>query len=104
SLIVLKKVDAVMGWDVFSKWTPNATETVYLTPEQVPRISYIPAAVSTYTKDRESAQKFIDFITSEEGQNIFKGYGYLTTEEEARQYAPNATIGGEYQLSDSWKA
>jgi len=104
SLIVPDKVDAVMGWDVFSKWNPNDTDTVYLKHEQIPRIAYIPAAVSTYTKDRESSQKFIDFLASAEGQKIFEKWGYIVSEGEARKYAPNARIGGEYELPGSWKA
>ena len=104
ALVVMDKVDAVMGWRVFSKWTPNDTGVVYLKPEQIPRIAYIPAAVSTYTKDRESAQEFIAFLTSEECQKIFAKWGYIATEEEARKYAPDAQIGGEYELPDNWKA
>lgn len=103
TLIVMDKVDAIMGWRVFSEWTPNDTDVVYLKPEELPSIAYIPIAVSIYTKDRKSAQKFIDFLVSEEGQKIFARYGYIATEEEARKYAPNAQIGGEYELPDNWK-
>ena len=103
ALVVMDKVDAIIGWRVFSKWTPDDTDVVYLKPDQLPRIAYIPAAISTYTKDRESAQKFIDFLASEDGQEIFAKWEYIATEEEARKYAPQAQIGGEYELPGNWK-
>jgi len=103
SLVVMKKVDAVLGWDVFSRWNPGKIETIFLNPHDIPRIAYIPAAVSTYTKDKDSAKRFIDFLISREGQKIFDKWGYMTTEEEARRFAPGAKIGGEYVLPAGYK-
>jgi molybdate transport system substrate-binding protein len=103
SLIALKSVDAILGWDVFSDWNPGTMDAVYLKPEQIPRIAYIPAAVSTFSKDSNSARKFQDFLASAEGQKIFSKWGYITTESEARKFAPNAEIGGEYKLPKSYK-
>jgi molybdate transport system substrate-binding protein len=103
TLLSLKSVDAVIGWDVFHHWDPDNIDTVYLKPDQMPRIAYIPAAVSTFTKDRASANAFIDFLVSSAGQDIFMKWGYITSETEARKFAPNATIGGEYNLPESYK-
>ncbi len=102
SLLARKKVDAVIGWRVFSKWNPDKIDAVFLKPDQVPRLAYIPAAISTYSQDRESAQKFIDFLTSPEGQEIFAKWGYIATEKKARTFAPNARIGGEYRLPEDY--
>jgi molybdate transport system substrate-binding protein len=104
TLISLKSVDAVMGWSVFQAWDPESIQTVYLKPERISRVAYIPAAISTFVKEKEAASAFIDFLVSADGQNIFRKLGYDVTENEARKYAPNAQIGGEYQLPDSWKA
>ena len=98
SLVVLKKVDAVIGWDIFSKWNPDEIDTVLLKPREIPRIAYIPAAVATYSQDKKTAKKFIHFLSSSEGQKIFAKWGYITTEKEARAFAPNAEIGREYTL------
>jgi molybdate transport system substrate-binding protein len=103
SLLVMKKVDAIIGWRVFSKWNPDKIEAVLLKPHEVPRLAYIPVAISYYSQDRESAQKFIDFLTSPEGQKIFAKWGYIATEKEARKFAPRAYIGGEYQLPADYK-
>jgi molybdate transport system substrate-binding protein len=103
ALLSLKSVDAVIGWDVFQYWDPDNIEVVYLTPEQLPRLAYIPGAVTMFTHDKESARAFLDFLVSPEGQAIFRKWGYITTEEEARTFAPNAAIGGEYQLPDNYE-
>jgi len=103
TLISLKSVDAVIGWDVFHHWDPDNIDVVYLSPEQLPRIAYIPGAVTRFAKDSESAQKFLDFLVSRQGQDIFKKWGYITTEEEVMKVAPQAEIGGEYQLPPDYK-
>lgn len=101
TLVALKSVDAIIGWRVFSEWH-DTVDVVYLEPEQIPRLSYIPGAVSAYTENRESAAEFLEFLTSTQGQDIFKKHGYLATEEEARDFAPYAEIGGEYQLPEDY--
>jgi molybdate transport system substrate-binding protein len=104
TLISLKSVDAVIGWSVFHDWDPDNIDTIYLKPEQITRLAYIPAAISTFCKEKEASAAFIDFLTSSNGQKIFKKWGYNVTEAEARKYAPNATIGGEYQLPESYNS
>jgi molybdate transport system substrate-binding protein len=104
TLISLKSVDAVMGWSVFHSWDPKNIDTIYLKSEQISRLAYIPAAISTFAKEKEAAAAFINFLVSPSGQDIFKKWGYDVTEAEARKYAPNAQIGGDYQLPESWKA
>lgn len=103
ALISLKTVDAILGWRVFSEWNPEDIDVVYLQPDQLTRLAYVPGAVSTFTKNEESARRFLDFLASAEGQQIFNKWGYLATEDEARQFAPDAQIGGEYRLPDSYK-
>jgi molybdate transport system substrate-binding protein len=104
TLLSLKSVDAIFGWDVFHYWDPEKIDTVYLKPEQISRIAYIPAAISNFSKDKVSAAAFIDFLISPTGQNIFKKWGYITSKSEAIKFAPDAMIGGEYDLPESYKA
>jgi molybdate transport system substrate-binding protein len=103
SLLVLKKVDAVLGWDVFSKWNPDKIETIFLQPSEIVRLAYIPAAVSTYSRNREAAQKFIQFLSSPEGRKVFSGHGYAVTEGELRKFAPRAQVGGAYAVPKDYK-
>lgn len=103
TLISLKSVDAVIGWDVFHHWDPDNIDVVYLAPEQLPRLAYVPGAVTEFSQDKESARKFLDFLVSAKGQEIFQKWGYITTESEARKHAPGAEIGGEYQLPAAYQ-
>ena len=98
TLIVLKAVDAVIGWSVFASWNPDSTDVVYLKASEIPRLAYIPGAISTFAQDKASAQKFLDFLTSKDGQAIFLKYGYQVSESEAKKFAQNANVGGEYKL------
>jgi len=104
NIISLKGVDAVIGWRVFQHWDPGRIETILLKPEEVPRIGYIPAAVSTFTRKRPLAEDFIHYLTQTQAMEIFRRHGYLMSVEEARAYAlPGTPVGGEYVLPGSWK-
>jgi len=104
NVISLKAVDAVLGWRVFQYWDPERIETVYLRPEEIPRIGYIPVAISKFTQDRALAQTFVDFILSPQGKSIFRKYNYLMDLQEARRFTkPDTPVGGEYVLPKEWR-
>jgi molybdate transport system substrate-binding protein len=103
TLVSLKSVDAVIGWHVFHDWDQDRIDVVYLKPEQLPRIAYIPAAISSFTRNVSDSQKFADFLVSKQGQDIFSKWGYIASEQEARKFSPNAKIGGEYVLPEIYK-
>lgn len=104
NVISLKAVDAVIGWRVFQYWDPERIETVYLKPEEIPRIGYIPIAISRYSKERVLAQKFIDFILSPQGKAVFQKYNYLMDIQESRRFTkPDTPVGGEYRLPKEWR-
>ena len=102
-IVALKNVDAVIGWRVFQYWSPENVETILLPPENISRIGYVPIAISRFCRNRALAQKFIDFVTSPEGKEIYKKWNYLTTEKEARKFAPRAKVGGEWVLTSQWQ-
>jgi molybdate transport system substrate-binding protein len=105
NVISLKAVDAVLGWRVFQYWDPDRIKTIYLRPEEIPRIGYIPIAISKFTQDKTMAQKFINFILSPHGKAIFQKYHYLMDIHEARQFTrPDTPIGGEYVLPKEWRS
>ncbi len=103
TLVALKSVDAIIGWDVFPAWNPGTMQAVPLKVEQLPRIAYVPVAISNFSKDKESANRFRNFLVSAEGKKIFGKWGYITTESEARKFAPGAAIGGEYKLPGNYR-
>ncbi len=104
SVISLKAVDAVIGWRVFQYWDPERIESILLKPEAISRIGYIPIAISRFTEDKITAQKFIDFLLSPHGKTIFQKYHYLMDIQEARRFTkPDTPVGGEYLLPEEWK-
>ena len=104
NVISLKAVDAVIGWRVFQYWDPQRIEAIYLRPEEVCRIGYIPIGISKFTQDRMLAQKFIDFLLSPQGKVIFQKYHYLMDLQGARRFTrPNTPVGGEYLLPEGWR-
>jgi molybdate transport system substrate-binding protein len=102
AMIPLNLVDVVLGWREFESWNPESMDAILLKPNQVPRLAYIPAVELKDAKNPDGAKAFIDYLASREGQNIFRKWGYLTSEAEARQYAPQARIGGIYTLPEIW--
>lgn len=101
--ISLKQADAVMGWRVFQYWDPERIETVALAKEQIPRVGYIPIAVSKFTKQQDEARKFIDFLTGPQGQEIFAKYNYFASPQEAFAWlGEEKPVGGEYVVPADW--
>lgn len=101
--ISLKMADAVIGWRVFEDWDTARIETVRLPTEQIPRIGYIPIAISKFTKDRAAAQAFIDFLTGPEGQAVYAKYKYFATADAAAKWiGEKKPVGGEYAVPAEW--
>lgn len=101
--ISLKTVDAVIGWSVFQHWDPERIETIPLPASQLARVGYIPIAVSTFTKDRPAAQRFIDFVLSSEGKAIFAKHHYFATGDEAIAWIGQVKpIGDFYEVPKQW--
>jgi molybdate transport system substrate-binding protein len=92
TLLKLKKVDAVIGWDVFTSWAPDQIDFIPV-PEKLAHRRNIPAAVAKFTKNQALAQEFVDFIAdSEESHAIFRRHGY--TVEKPEQASEAARRGG----------
>jgi len=76
ALINQKKVDAIIGWDAFQKLWPATLDVVDLPRElQVFRSTGI--AVIQFSKNKDTARKFIDYVTLEEGKKIYRSYGWI---------------------------
>lgn len=102
NLAAMSKLDAILGWRVFHYWNPDRMEYVPIDPESIPRISYIPIAIPVHTRDLQLSRSFIEFVLSPAGLSVYEDLGYLTDLERARELAPRASVGGEYDLPDGY--
>lgn len=102
--LLLKSVDAVIGWSVFEHWNPDMIETVKLTPDEIVRISYLAVAVTKSSQHVEASKKFIEFMKSTDGLEFFKKFHYFTTAEEALAYVgADKPVGGTpYAVPAEW--
>lgn len=101
--VSLKAADAVIGWRVFEHWDPKRIETIPLKKEELIRIGYIPIAISKFTKNRDLAQKFIDFLDTEEAKSIYRKYHYFMNPDDAKAWiGAEKPVGGEYEVPTIW--
>jgi len=101
--IALKQADAVIGWRVFEYWNSNLIKSIPLKSNELVRVGYIPIAISKFSKNKELAQSFIEFLGSNEAKAVFKKYHYLATPQEAFEYiGEKKSIGGVYQVPKEW--
>ncbi|MBI5574070.1 MAG: molybdate ABC transporter substrate-binding protein [Elusimicrobia bacterium] len=103
TICVLKKVDAIIGWDVFESWNPKDVKWIKIESKKIPRLSTIPIAIPVFAKDRKLSEDFINYVLSpKKGGKIFKKWGYISDVKKAKKYAPEAKIGGEYKLPEKY--
>jgi molybdate transport system substrate-binding protein len=85
SLIRLNEVDAAIGYDVFQVQTPKDLDLV-----KIPGVEMvnIPAAVVTYSKEKDLAQQFVEYIAGPKGLEIFTKQGYTVKKGEGARSGP----------------
>lgn len=86
TMLIMGSVDAIITWHYYAYLNPDDIENISIPPEQVAGIAEMQIAVSAYTKNPEAAQRYLDFVVSDEGKAIFAQYSYIVDEEEVRQY------------------
>jgi len=103
SLVIMGNVDVVIGWDSCVSWNRKELEMVKIPPDRIPRIAYVAAAIPVSAKDRKASEGFIAWLLSPASREVFKKWGYVTTEEEAKLLAPFSKTGGQYVLPDEYR-
>ncbi len=86
TILVMGQVDAVIIWHFYQTLTLDEIEVIFLPPEQLTGIGEMQIAVSKYSQNSKSAQQFIDFVASSDGEAIFKKHGYFVDAEEVKKY------------------
>jgi molybdate transport system substrate-binding protein len=103
TFLVLKQVDAVIGFHFFEAWYPDKIETVKLQATEVQRIGSAMGAVVSYTRSRETAERFMDFLSSMEAKEIFRKYHYFGEADDAfRWLGARKPVGGNYAVRPGW--
>jgi len=75
--IQAKSLDAVIVWDAIARYYTKYGEEVPI-PAKQNVISTIDIGVLKFTKDIELAEKFVNFVTSKQGQEVFNKHNYST--------------------------
>lgn len=73
SLIRMDEVDAAIGYDVFQRQSPDDLDTVPLVG--VADVT-VPVGVVAFSKQKESAQRFADYLAGPKGREVFVRHGY----------------------------
>jgi molybdate transport system substrate-binding protein len=76
--VKLGALDAAIVWDAVAAFYPDQTQSVPIPAEQNV-ISTVPIGVLRSSKHPELAQAFVEFITSQQGREVFAKHHYSTT-------------------------
>jgi len=103
SYLLMNQVDAVLGFDFLKGWAPDKVDIVKLRPNEVIRIGNGQIGITAFSKNPQGAERFIGFILSDKGQEVFKRYGYLTSLKEAYAFlGAERPVGGAPVVSQEW--
>jgi len=75
--IQVQSLDAVIVWDAIAKYYSQYGDQIPI-PAECNVISTVDIGVLKFTKNRELAEKFVDFLTSQSGKEIFNKFDYRT--------------------------
>ena len=75
--IQAKALDAVIVWDAMARYYSEYGDPVPVAAEKNV-ISTIDIGVLKFSRHKELAEKFVDFVTTEPGQKLVSKYGYRT--------------------------
>jgi molybdate transport system substrate-binding protein len=73
--VCMRQADAIINWKASLLGTEDKTDIVEI-PKKQNCIKVIPIGRLTFSKNKEMARKFVDFVASFEGKAIFKACGF----------------------------
>ncbi len=86
TMLKMSQIDAGFIWHYFGITSSNDVDIIWIPKEYITGIGEIQAAVSTYSQEAITAQKFVEFLVSTDAKAIFKKNGYIVDREESTQY------------------
>lgn len=75
ALINKKKVDAVLGWEAFKKLAVKTMDVVEL-PKNLQVYRSTGVSIVTFSRNKELAKKFIEYLVSISGKKVYGEYGW----------------------------
>ncbi|MBW1932284.1 MAG: molybdate ABC transporter substrate-binding protein [Deltaproteobacteria bacterium] len=73
--IQARSLDAVIVWDSIAKYYGDYGDEIKI-PVERNIISTVAVGILKHTKDQSLAERFVDFLVSHEGREVFKRHGY----------------------------
>ena len=73
--ISMEEANAAIVWE--DLYDPETMEKVEI-PQEINEIKVIPIGTLAFSEKMESAEKFMNFVASEEGKAVFADYGFVT--------------------------
>jgi molybdate transport system substrate-binding protein len=86
TMLKMSQVDTGFIWHYFGVTSASDVEAIWIPREYVTGIGEIQAAVSSFSQESVTAQKFVDWLVSTDGKEIFKKNGYIVDQQEAAKY------------------
>jgi len=86
TMLTMGQIDAGITWHFYQSLASDTIDVIFLSPEQLTGVGEMEVAVSAYSTDIGSAKKFVSFVSSAEGKEIFKKHGYIVDPEEVKKY------------------
>ena len=95
------EVDVIVGWKGMAKADANI-EAIELTSADVPRGAVISMATTTFIQHKDESKKFYEFIQTDKAKDVFKKWGFLLSEDDAKKGVKE--LGGSYEIDGEWKS
>lgn len=73
--LAMKNLDAEINWMATCKAFADKVDIIKIDPQKL-KYSVAPVGMTTYTKNKEATKKYLEFVGSEEGQEIFAKFGF----------------------------
>jgi len=102
-LLILKKVDAIIGFHHLDQWHPDRIETIKLKAGEIQRIGAGQVGILSHSKKSSLAERFKNFLASDESQAIFAKYHYFASPQKAFTWiGAKKPVGGEHPAASDW--
>jgi molybdate transport system substrate-binding protein len=73
--LAMGNLDAEINWKAVSVLFKDKVDTIYIEPAKL-MYSVAPIGMTRYTKKKDMAQEYLNFVSSKEGLAIFSKHGF----------------------------